>query len=118
VTSHTFEFSIFKIEILLYAIFMKKMPNVLSTQFMKKMHHPQQHTRSPPIQQGGQQHAQMRQGPVHPIHGSQPAVASDLVIIMASLEVPLVRQEDILLVGTLVGDTIIQIVEVQEGVCW
>ncbi|GAU21052.1 hypothetical protein TSUD_132640 [Trifolium subterraneum] len=40
-----------------------------------KMQHPQQHTRLPPIQQGGQ-HAQMRQGPSHPVHGSQPAVAA------------------------------------------
>lgn len=40
-----------------------------------KMQHPQQHTRLPPIQQGGQ-HAQMRQGPSHPIHGSQPAIAA------------------------------------------
>ncbi|KAL2946910.1 hypothetical protein AAZX31_20G042400 [Glycine max] len=41
-----------------------------------KMQHPQQHTRLPPIQQAGQQHPQMRQGPNHPIHGSQPAVAA------------------------------------------
>ncbi|KAK7401085.1 hypothetical protein VNO78_12399 [Psophocarpus tetragonolobus] len=41
-----------------------------------KMQHPQQHSRLPPIQQAGQQHPQMRQGPNHPIHGSQPAVAS------------------------------------------
>ncbi|KAK2441646.1 Cyclin-dependent kinase C-2, variant 2 [Trifolium repens] len=40
-----------------------------------KMQHPQQHTRLPPIQQGGQ-HGQMRQGPSHPVHGSQPAVAA------------------------------------------
>jgi hypothetical protein len=40
----------------------------------------------------------------------------DQAIIMGSLEGPLVGQEDILLVGTLVGDTIIQIVEVKEGV--
>ncbi|GAU21049.1 hypothetical protein TSUD_132610 [Trifolium subterraneum] len=30
----------------------------------------------PYTSQGGQQHAQMRQGPVHPIHGFQPTVAS------------------------------------------
>nr|KYP51270.1 Cyclin-dependent kinase C-2 [Cajanus cajan] len=40
-----------------------------------KMQHPQQHSRLPPIQQAGQQHGQMRQGPNHPIHGSQPTVA-------------------------------------------
>jgi hypothetical protein len=40
----------------------------------------------------------------------------DQAIIMGSLEGPLVGQEDILLVGTLVGDTIIQILEVKEGV--
>lgn len=37
-----------------------------------------------------------------------------LAIIMGSLEVPLVGLEDILLVGTLVGDTITRIVEVKE----
>ncbi|KAK7333760.1 hypothetical protein VNO80_30537 [Phaseolus coccineus] len=41
-----------------------------------KMQHPQQHSRLPPIQQAGQQHPQMRQGPNHPIHGSQPGVAA------------------------------------------
>ncbi|XP_057430682.1 cyclin-dependent kinase C-2-like [Lotus japonicus] len=40
-----------------------------------KLQHPQPHTRLPPIQQAGQ-HGQMRQGPNHPIHGSQPAVAA------------------------------------------
>jgi hypothetical protein len=39
----------------------------------------------------------------------------DIAIIMGSLEVPLVVQDGILLVGTLVGNTIIQIVEVKEG---
>jgi hypothetical protein len=43
-------------------------------------------------------------------------VLQDLAIIMGSLEVPLVVQEGILRVGTPVGDTIIQIVEVKEGV--
>ena len=40
----------------------------------------------------------------------------DIAIITGSLEVPLVVQDGILLVGTLVGNTIIRIVEVKEGV--
>jgi len=41
-----------------------------------KMQHPQQHSRLPPIQQAGQQHPQMRQGPNHAIHGSQSGVTT------------------------------------------
>ncbi|KAK7276616.1 hypothetical protein RIF29_17759 [Crotalaria pallida] len=40
----------------------------------QKMQHPQQHTRLPPIQPGGQ-HGHMRSGP-NQIHGSQPQVAT------------------------------------------
>ena len=43
-----------------------------------------------------------------------PKFLQDLPIIMGSPEVHLVGQEDILLVGTLVGDTITRIVQVKE----
>ncbi|RHN81053.1 putative protein-serine/threonine kinase [Medicago truncatula] len=80
-----------------------------------KMQHPLQDTRLPRFNRVDNM---VKCGKVLPtlFMALNQQLLQDIAIIMGSLEVPLVVQDGILLVGTLVRNTIIQIVEVKEGV--
>ncbi|KAL9319594.1 hypothetical protein ACSQ67_011433 [Phaseolus vulgaris] len=79
-----------------------------------KMQHPQQHSRLPLFSRLVSSTLKCDKVLTTLFMGLNQELLQGLAIIMGSLEVPLVGLEDILLVGTLVGDTITRIVEVKE----
>ncbi|KAL9316068.1 hypothetical protein ACSQ67_017069 [Phaseolus vulgaris] len=78
----------------------------------QKMQHPQQHTRLPPFS-SLDNIPKCGQDQINKFMALNPQLLQDLLIIMGSLEVHLVDQEDILPMGTKVEDTITQIEEVK-----
>lgn len=87
---------------------MKKMPSVLKCSILSSIHV------CPPFSRLGNNTPKCGKVLTTLFMGLNQQLLQDLAIIMESLEVLLVGQEDILLVGTLVGDTITRIVQVKE----
>ena len=87
---------------------MKKMPSVLKCSILSSIHV------CPPFSRLGNNTPKCGKVLTTLFMGLNQQLLQDLAIIMESLEVLLVGKEDILLVGTLVGDTITRIVQVKE----